>query len=666
MDFYQTEEWRNLREKILARDNWACVKCGSKEFLHIHHLIPRSKGGSDEPSNLVTLCEKCHSGIHIERQVSLGKRFLSFVKSLILNLQRRFSGQKYDIDYVLYQWFGWSDFRHQQREIINTILSKKDTLVIMPTGSGKSLCYQLPALLFPGLTIVISPLISLMRDQVQKLHQKGIPATFINSSLDKKEKEERLKLVRDGLFKLLYIAPERYLVKEFQKILSQLNVSLFVIDEAHCVEMWGDSFRPAYLKLKEMIKATRPFCTVALTATANSFTQKSMIEKIGLKNPEIFIAGFNRPNISLNIFPIKNDEKKRDFLIKILNHFKKPAIIYVNKIEQAKELSRFLKEKGFKIEIYHGRMETKKRSDAQDRFMEGKTDIVIATKAFGMGLDKYNVRLVIHYNIPKNLEDYYQEVGRAGRDGQSSAAVMFYSPEDEEFQKWLIEESEYPSQEKVKTNWKWLKEKFESEKKKLIKVSSSDFPYPLAAEVSLKILKTEGCIEYLDKGSSSLIRAYKIEFLEPLSSHSYSKIKSHLREVDKKRELALQQLREFSQGFILEKTCRRKYILNYFENKERKLKNEKKELEKHERRSTLVILIIGAFFYFIFQFNLLLWFLVIIGCLYFHHQFYKNKYKKLHQEKEEALFCRVPCCDVCETDKKGKLTLAIDHSLREI
>jgi len=659
MDFYQSEKWEKIRKKVLERDGHCCIKCGGKSFLHVHHLIPRSEGGKDEPSNLVTFCEKCHSGIHIERQVFLGERFLRYARNLILTFQRIFFKKGYNIEYALKNCFGWSSFRHAQKEIINTILSKKDTLVIMPTGSGKSLCYQLPAILFPNTTIIISPLIALMRDQVQKLHQKGIPATFINSTLDRKEKERRLKLVEEDLFKLVYIAPERFLVEKFQQILPQLKVSLFVVDEAHCIEMWGDSFRPAYLKLKEMIKILKPFCVAAFTATANSFTQKAIIEKLGLRDPQVFITGFNRPNISLNVFQCKSEETKRRFLIKILTKLKKPAIVYVSTIERARNLRNFLKEKGIKTGIYHGQMPTKERSDSQDGFFGGKEKILIATKAFGMGVDKKDIRIIIHYNIPQNLEEYFQEVGRAGRDGKPAMAIMLYHSDDKELQEWLIKESEYPAVEKIWANWKWLENKFKEGNLKLINFAKPSLPFRIAADTSFKILKAEKYIDF-----DSLSGSYRVTLLKPLSSlYSSSNISKKLNQLEKKQAKALKDLEEFCHDFILKRGCRRKYILNYFEETERKFKEKGRQLKQFEIVKSVIIFIAGIIFFSLFHFPLLFSFLFTLGLIGLYHKFYEKRYKNLTKEQEKFTFCDVPCCDICELKEKKKLKLAFHPQL---
>lgn len=658
MDFYQTEEWKKIREKALERDRYSCAKCKERKFLHIHHLVPRSKGGKDEPSNLVTLCEKCHSAIHIERQVSLGKRFLEYCRDLLLKFKREFLGKDvYDIDYVLRNCFGWASFRHSQREIINTILSKRDVLVIMPTGSGKSLCYQLPAVLFSGLTIVISPLIALMRDQVQKLHLKAIPATFINSSLDKEEKEKRLKLAKEGLFKLLYIAPERGWIKEFKRALAQMKVNLFVVDEAHSIEMWGDSFRPAYSNLREMIRICKPSSIAAFTATADFFTQKVIIEKLDLKDPQVFITGFNRPNISLNVFRCKEDETKKGFLVKILKKFKKPAVIYVSTIEGANRLRNFLKENGFKAGIYHGQLATKERSNSQDAFFEGKEKILIATKAFGMGIDKKDIRAIIHYNIPKNLEEYFQEVGRAGRDGKPAIAIALYHQKDKELQEWLIEESEYPSIKKIYDNWQYLENKFKKGNTNSINISKISFPYPIAAEMSLKILKAERYIDYFSQGF------YKIDLLKSFSYlYSSPKISKRLNRIEQKREKALKDLEKFCQGFILSRSCRRKYILNYFEGIEGKLKEKKEKLEQLELRNSIIVFIVGIILFLLLHLSLFHSFLFALGLVGLHHKFYKGKYKNLEKEQEKFMLSSVPCCDVCVSKKEKRLKVAF-HSL---
>lgn len=344
---------------------------------------------------------------------------------------------------ILREKFGFSSFRLEQERIIENVLLKKDTLAIMPTGGGKSLCFQIPALLMSGLTIVISPLIALMKDQVDALRVNGIPAAFLNSTQNAKEQGEILARIRAGELKLLYLAPESAFIKQ----LLNFQVDLIAIDEAHCISHWGHDFRPEYLKLAHLKKSFPQIPVIALTATADRLTQKDIVEKLGLSNPAVFISSFNRANIRYTV------EKKEDSFRKLLAFLRErrddPGIIYCLSRASTERLANDLTREGIQALPYHAGLEKDVRSRHQDQFLRDEIKIIVATIAFGMGIDKSNVRFVVHMDLPKNIEGYYQETGRAGRDGLSSEALLFYSYGDVAKLKRFVEIDDNPEQTEI-------------------------------------------------------------------------------------------------------------------------------------------------------------------------------------------------------------------------
>ncbi|MCG8322704.1 MAG: DNA helicase RecQ [Cytophagales bacterium] len=328
---------------------------------------------------------------------------------------------------ILKKVFGYTQFRGHQEAIIESIHHKKDTLVLMPTGGGKSLCYQIPALMASGITLVISPLIALMKDQVEALKQHGIGAAFINSTQDYREQEAILRQIELGEIKLLYVAPERLFSDNtsFVSFLKRQSISLVAIDEAHCISQWGHDFRPEYLKLGEM-KALfqQEFPVMALTATADKLTRQDIVEKLHLSDPNVFVSSFNRENIQYHILP-KNQQYEQ--LLQFLNqHKEESGIIYCLSRKSTEQLAERLAYEGFSAKPYHAGLEIGVKNKHQEDFIKDDVKIIVATIAFGMGIDKSNVRYVVHMDLPKNIESYYQETGRAGRDGLSSQAVLFY------------------------------------------------------------------------------------------------------------------------------------------------------------------------------------------------------------------------------------------------
>lgn len=337
--------------------------------------------------------------------------------------------------------FGYDSFRAGQKSVIDSILAGRDAFAVMPTGAGKSVCYQIPAVLLPGITLVISPLISLMQDQVKALNEAGVQAAFINSSLSEKDYNETIRKARQGIYKIIYIAPERLVTEGFLALAKSVPISMVAVDEAHCISQWGQDFRPSYMKIVEFVKTLekRPIIS-AFTATATETVREDIICTLGLQNPFTLVNGFDRENL---FFQVDKPKNKEQYILKYISeHSGDSGIIYCATRKNVDNIYELLKSKGISVGKYHAGMNAEERKKMQDDFVFDYTSIVVATNAFGMGIDKSNVRFVIHYNMPQSMENYYQEAGRAGRDGLDAKCILLFSPQDIVINRFLLDHKE--------------------------------------------------------------------------------------------------------------------------------------------------------------------------------------------------------------------------------
>ena len=415
-----------------------------------------------------------------------------------------------DLERTLHERFGLEEFRTGQREVIEHVLAGRDVLCVMPTGGGKSLCYQLPALLLDGLTLVVSPLIALMKDQVDVLCQRGIRATLLNSTLDPNEQRVRLSEIEAGQYDLVYVAPERFRSSRFVETMLRVRPALLAVDEAHCISEWGHDFRPDYAQIGLARRRIGTPPCIALTATATDLVRRDIADQLELREPEQFVTGFDRPNLSYAVVDARRDADKLVALAGVLERAPGPSIIYASSRNKCEAIGQFLHDHLKRpAVVYHAGLSRDDRTDAQDRFMSGEVEVVVATNAFGMGVDKANIRSVIHYNLPGTLEAYYQEAGRAGRDGLAARCVLLYAPGDRYLQEMFIN-NEYPPHDDVFQVYDYLRkqdadpiELTHSEIKEGARVEISE----QAVGTALKILEGASAVErFRPRENSAIIR----------------------------------------------------------------------------------------------------------------------------------------------------------------
>ena len=425
------------------------------------------------------------------------------------------------LENALSRYFGHSTFREGQRQVVQAVLDGKQTVAIMPTGQGKSVCYQLPAMMLEGTTLVVSPLIALMKDQVDGLIERGIPATFINSSLDADEAEHRLTQLAAGAYKLVYIAPERFRNRAFVAALKGVTISRLAIDEAHCLSQWGHDFRPDYLRLRDALPLLGRPPVLAATATATPEVREDIIKQLGLKDPTVFVTGFDRPNLRYVVRPASGESAKLAKVSEIVANVKGPGIIYAATRKSVEAIAEHLASEGVPVAPYHAGMDDASRDGAQDAFMSGRARIVVATNAFGMGVDKPNVRLVLHYDLPGTIEAYYQEAGRAGRDGKPSYCVLLFSAADRYLQEFFIEGSS-PGLDVIKGVYRVLCEQGPDEFVTTHEAIAKKLPgkvNDMAVGTCLNLFERAGVIERAPRGSN-LAYVKRLNALMPLDSRA--------------------------------------------------------------------------------------------------------------------------------------------------
>jgi ATP-dependent DNA helicase RecQ len=461
--------------------------------------------------------------------------------------------------------FGFDDFREGQREVIGSILEGKDAVVVMPTGSGKSLCYQLPAMILDGATLVVSPLIALMKDQVDALRARGLPATFINSSIPESDQRARIEALRRREYKLVYVAPERFRSSRFNSALQSIPISLFAVDEAHCISTWGHDFRPDYLRLRNVIRSLGTVQTLALTATATPYVRSDIIQQLGLTQPQTFISGFDRPNLSIEVVHTERERQKIAHIKRLAQRIQGSGIIYASTRKSVEQVGMKLKDAGLSVVMYHAGMSDSIRIKAQDEFMSGRKQMIVATNAFGMGIDKPDIRFVVHYQMPGSIEAYYQEIGRAGRDGLPSTCVLLFNYADKNTHDFFIEGS-YPDISVIKQVYDSLA----STELKRIELSTSEIARrtgesnEMAVQSALYVLERAGHIQRtapaLNRGGRGAQQGRSIIMLDEVPA---TQLRIDPRDVSRRGELERRKLREMI-DFCYTDYCYRAHILRYF------------------------------------------------------------------------------------------------------
>lgn len=449
--------------------------------------------------------------------------------------------------------------------MIESILAGKDVVVVMPTGSGKSLCYQLPAMILDGVTLVVSPLIALMKDQVDALQARGLPATFVNSSIPEAEQRARIESLRRGEHKLVYIAPERFRSSRFNAALQSIPISLFAVDEAHCISTWGHDFRPDYLRLRHVIRSLGNTPTLALTATATPYVRSDIIQQLGLEKPQTFVSGFDRPNLRIEVVHTEKVKEKITRIKRLSQSHEGSGIIYASTRKAVEEVGRELKRAGMSVSTYHAGMSDAVRVRAQEDFMNGRTQMIVATNAFGMGIDKSDIRFVAHYQMPGSIEAYYQEIGRAGRDGLPSTCVLLFNYADKNTHDFFIEGS-YPDLGLVKSVYNAL---LRTELKQ-IQLSTSELAHlsgeknELAINSALYLLERAGHIERTAavRAENGRRQSRTIVMLDT------APLRVDPQHVSGRADLERRKLRELIE-FCYTQECYRSHILKYFGDRNR-------------------------------------------------------------------------------------------------
>jgi ATP-dependent DNA helicase RecQ len=456
-----------------------------------------------------------------------------------------------DISAAAQKLLGFKSLRPGQREAIHSLLEGRDTLLVQPTGSGKSAVYQIAGSLLDGSTVIVSPLIALQKDQADSIQAARLDETaVVNSTLSASEHQEILDRIEQGEIEFIFLAPEQLRSPEILDRLRSAGVSLFAIDEAHCISHWGHDFRPDYLELAHIIEALDRPVVLAMTATAPKEVRAEIVERLGMRDPRVFVHGFDRPNISLRVDLFSDEDEKLESVVKRVEFAEKPGIVYVATHKHAETLAKELKDRGVEAVFYHGGLKARDREEIQDRFMKGDVPVIVATNAFGMGVDKSDIRFVYHADVSDSVDAYYQEVGRAGRDGEPAEAVLFYRPGDISAQRYKTGAGRVNSAD------------LQAITDALVSKDKSASPRELSHDTGLSQRKVINIVHKLEEvGAAEKLNSGEIQLVQKKTSAQMLEAASEQQQVLKElRSRRLQQMQQYAES----RSCRRAFLLRYF------------------------------------------------------------------------------------------------------